>query len=239
MKEWFISRSGEKEGPFTAQEIGGFLADGQLNATEAFAWKEGMPDWKLIADSGVVAEAELSGYAPPQTVDSGSATGPKLIIPAASLQAGPTTAGNPYAPPQRGFLFSHEHAGPKSYRGIGRLAYSGLLVGIILGTYAVLVGITGTGSQGFASLFKLLGISGVAYVASLWVGAKRAQNLGMSGSAALWTLVPIMNVWISWRMFACPEGYHDSEQLDTAGKVLTGLQVTCIAVLIISEVLAA
>ena len=47
------------------------------------------------------------------------------------------------------------------------------------------------------------------FAACLFVAYQRVKNLGMSGWALLWTLVPFMNVWIGWRMIACPAGYED------------------------------
>lgn len=65
--------------------------------------------------------------------------------------------------------------------------------------------------------------------ASLFLGVKRVTNLGMSGWAVLWSLVPFMNIWIHWRMMACPAGYEDHRTLDTAGKVISGLWIAVLA----------
>lgn len=37
------------------------------------------------------------------------------------------------------------------------------------------------------------------------------------------TFVPFMNIWITWRMFACPSGYDDHRTLDTPAKVISGI----------------
>lgn len=34
-----------------------------------------------------------------------------------------------------------------------------------------------------------------------------------------------MNIWIHWRLMACPAGYEAHRTLDTAGKVITGLGI--------------
>jgi uncharacterized membrane protein YhaH (DUF805 family) len=68
-------------------------------------------------------------------------------------------------------------------------------------------------------------VAAIGGIVGFYIGVKRVQNLGMSGWAILWMMVPIMNIWIGWRMFACPPGYHDHKQLDTAGKVLTGVLI--------------
>jgi uncharacterized membrane protein YhaH (DUF805 family) len=69
-------------------------------------------------------------------------------------------------------------------------------------------------------------------IATLYVGAQRTKNLGMSGAAILWTFVPIMNLWIGWRMIACPEGYEDHRTLDVPGKVISGLWIGMIVLAI-------
>jgi hypothetical protein len=60
----------------------------------------------------------------------------------------------------------------------------------------------------------------------------------MSGWAMLWSLVPIMNLWIGWRMIACPAGYEDHRQLDTAAKVITGIWVGSVVLSIILNIFA-
>ncbi len=41
---WFIVRNGQQDGPFTPQDIGGFIALGEVTP-ETYAWREGFADW--------------------------------------------------------------------------------------------------------------------------------------------------------------------------------------------------
>ncbi|MGE9267068.1 MAG: DUF4339 domain-containing protein, partial [Verrucomicrobiales bacterium] len=59
MNEWYISKGNGQEGPLTAKQIGALLEQGELRATEHHAWKEGMPEWKSIAESGVLTEISM------------------------------------------------------------------------------------------------------------------------------------------------------------------------------------
>lgn len=235
MSEWYLSRSGEQEGPFTAAQIGEFLSSGQLRASEAHAWKEGMAEWKTIAESGVLAEAAMSGTgAAARTVPTPSAQ------PVQQAQAGLSAAAplNPYtAPSVTQAAVVQPEVG--RYPGFGRLAYVGmqiLLMIVLLVLVFIASAVTGQDLQGagIATLLVLL----VSTAGGIYIGLKRVQNLGMSGWAILWSFVPIMNIWIGWRALACPEGYEDHRQLDTAGKVITGLWIALIALAVLGNIVA-
>ena len=57
------------------------------------------------------------------------------------------------------------------------------------------------------------------------VTVKRFQNLAMSGWWWLGLGVPILQIWLYYRLFACPPGYAFTKKLDVAGKILTTLYV--------------
>lgn len=213
----------------TAQQVGAMLASGELKASESLAWRQGMDDWQRLADSGVLAEASLAstGGAP------AAIPRPSLSpAPASVAQPNPQAAMNPYTAPVAANTITPDYAQPLEYPGIGRLAYVGLQIGMTIAAYIMLfVVVIGAGAldSGGGAFAGLMLVMVLAAVAGIYIGVKRVQNLGMSGWAILWSLVPIMSVWISWRMFACPAGYDDHKQLDTAGKVLTGILIGLIA----------
>ncbi|MGB1129666.1 MAG: GYF domain-containing protein [Haloferula sp.] len=243
MSEWFISRNGEQEGPLTAQKVGEMLASGELKASEALAWKEGMSDWTKLAESGVLAEASMSAMTRPDGLAVPSAVQRETVAPATVSQPQVQPAGtvNPYSSPETTISYDQGYEAALEYPGIGRLAYFLLQLVLSVVAYALLfMFILGTaGSSDFASLYAIfIGVMLVAGAGGLWIGIKRVQNLGMSGWAVLWSLVPIMSIWIGWRMFACPSGYHDHKQLDTAGKVLTGIMIGLIVLSIVLNIAA-
>ena len=238
MSDWYIARGGAQEGPLTAQQIGDMLAKGELRAGETHAWKEGLADWKPLAESGVLAEASMSQVAP-------SIAASPVMAPSAVQQPRPIAqpaAVNPYAAPAANHGISTSFERPLEYPGIGRLAYFGLQFALAIVVYAILfLVILGSGSvnsfEGVIPGFLLVMVFGVT--AGIFIGVKRVQNLGMSSWAILWNFVPIISVWISWRMFACPAGYEQHRQLDTAGKVLTWLLVGFFILAVVGNIFVA
>lgn len=244
MSEWFIARGGAQEGPLTAQQISDMLAKGELRAGEAHAWKEGLPDWKPLAESGVLAEASMSQPAQAATPAPTMAASPAMA-PQAAQQPRPVTqpaAVNPYTGPAANHGVSNSFEQPLEYPGIGRLAYFGLQFVLTIVLYAVLfLVIMGAGAvesiEAVIPGFLILMVIGL--VGGLFIAVKRVQNIGMSGWAVLWSLVPIISIWISWRMIACPAGYEHHRQLDTAGKVISGLMIGLFALGIVANIFVA
>ena len=49
---------------------------------------------------------------------------------------------------------------------------------------------------------------------------RRLINLGLSGWWSLGYFVPLLNLWLGYRCFACPGGYAYHKKLDAAGVFL-------------------
>jgi uncharacterized membrane protein YhaH (DUF805 family) len=60
----------------------------------------------------------------------------------------------------------------------------------------------------------------IPFVFSIAITLKRFENLAMSGAWFFGLIVPILNWWIGYRLFACPPGYGFTKKLDRIGKVL-------------------
>jgi len=72
-------------------------------------------------------------------------------------------------------------------------------------------------------------LPGAVYqILAIWVTAKRLQNQGYSGWWVLGLIVPILNIAVSVKCIAAPEGYADHKTLDTSGKVVVGLLLAAI-----------
>lgn len=165
-------------------------------------------------------------------------TEPKEVVP----QVGAAAGVDPYQPPTKLEIHPSLHAEVIAYPGIGRLAYFLLQMGISVVTYGLLfVGIAVTDGAGGMKGLVAVGMIAiiVGSIIGLYIGVKRVQNLGMSGWAILWSFVPIMSVWIGWRMYACPAGYDEHRELDLAGKILTWGMVGMIALGVVANVIAA
>lgn len=261
MSEWFIAHAGERKGPISAKEVTDLLSKGEIHAHETLAWKEGMGDWKKLAESGLLAEASMAGTAqrapepdalplPTAIAEPNQFSQPQAPSPFAPPEENPSAAVNPYSAPSSIQVQSNDYQVAGQYPGIGRLVYFCLQFGIAIVSYVllfVLIFASFTASSGSSSslssavatgLFIFFAVMAISMVGYIWIGVKRVQNLGMSGWAVLWSLVPIINIWIAWRMFACPAGYHDHKQLDTAGKVMTGLFIAFFALSLLMNIAA-
>lgn len=203
----------------TAADVSRHVAAGTYRSSD-FAWKDGMAEWVAISDSGVLAEAGQAGSS-------------RAPIPGAATVVAQAATSNPYAPSGSSLPVGATSAVAMEYPGIGRLQYFlypiglGFAAAILFGILGVVGSAMGGSGEGATIVVGILGI--LIYVAALVCGlmisVKRLQNLGMSGWMLLLYMVPILNIWISWRMTACPAGYDHHRQLDTAGKVITWLMV--------------
>ena len=68
--------------------------------------------------------------------------------------------------------------------------------------------------------------------------AKRLQNQGHSGWWVLGLIVPILNIAVSVKCIAAPEGYADHKTLDTSGKIVVGLLLAAIVLTVAAIALA-
>jgi hypothetical protein len=85
-----------------------------------------------------------------------------------------------------------------------------------------------------------LGILIFVWIVVIGYGLNRLVNLGMSRWWYLGNLVPILNLWVSYRMFVCPAGYAVHKKLDGAGVALAILYwlMVLLAVLMVASVIA-
>lgn len=61
----------------------------------------------------------------------------------------------------------------------------------------------------------------IPFLIVIVVTVKRFQNLAMNGAWTLgWLFVPFLNIWLQYRLFACPPGYAYTKKLDGIGKFL-------------------
>ena len=66
-------------------------------------------------------------------------------------------------------------------------------------------------------IFPLAGLLALATV------VKRFRNVGMSGWWLFGLVVPVLNLWLGYRLLACPAGYSTRRKLDVAGKLVAVL----------------
>lgn len=86
-----------------------------------------------------------------------------------------------------------------------------LMVALIMG----LATVAETAGEQIAAFLPLLFLAPI--IVAFVVTVKRFQNLAMSGWWILGLMVPILQWWLSYRLFACPPGYAYTKRLDGLG----------------------
>lgn len=220
---WYFSKDGQQEGPVTAGQIVALVNTSNLDPATTHVWREGLPDWIPLDQSPVFDEAPSIPAPVIAPVRAVTPVSPYTVSPAA------LAASRAKRPDM-----------PLEYPGIGRLAYFLASAGFAIVFYAIFVlmffAALGTESGAGMAIGMLLVVL-LFVAASLFIGVKRITNLGMSGWAVLWSFVPFMNIWIHWRMMACPPGYEDHRTLDTAGKVISGICVAILALALLAPLI--
>jgi hypothetical protein len=61
------------------------------------------------------------------------------------------------------------------------------------------------------------GLSLIPLLVIIFISLNRLVNLGMSRWWFLGNIVPLLNLWVGYRCFACPSGYAYHKKLDGAG----------------------
>lgn len=74
----------------------------------------------------------------------------------------------------------------------------------------------------------------VPAVFSIYFSVRRYVNLGMSGWWIFGNLVPLLNLWLGYRCFACPAGYAFQKKLDGPGIFLAIVYWLLVAIAVVS-----
>ncbi|MEO5715908.1 MAG: GYF domain-containing protein [Luteolibacter sp.] len=193
---WFYSHEGERIGPVTFTDLQIKAKEGGLNPRLDLVWKHGMDQW--------MAAGEIEGLFERREPEKKEDLAPPS---------------DPYSPPEDESV--EERMGREgNWPGTRR---RGFLAAMII------FPILWTAAFGFAApiLDAQFGphIMGVVQMAAPLVpllvliifGVKRFANLGMSGAWILGFLVPLLNLWVGFRCFACPAGYGYHKKLDGIG----------------------
>ena len=208
--QWhYTDKKGKQQGPASTAELKELISNGSLSGG-SMVWKDGMADWQTVAQIDDLKPKETKSSPPP--VDDYIAK----------------KASNPYATPtDPGSLYSIDY----EPGGIGRFAFVFSI--LVLGFLLIFIAVTGTpilatviGNAQIAAL--LLGIGFTAFM--LWPYGLRLKNTGMNPWAALLTLVPFINIYITLRCLAFPKGYAITKKLDIPGKIISFFYVLLIII---------
>ena len=196
---WFYSRDGEKRGPVSFTELRAKAKDASLNPRLDLVWTKGMDEWKPAGD----VEGLFKRHAALQPPE----------IPAPGLAA------DAYQPPP-GESVEDQMVKQGNWPGARRRSYLiAILVFPLLWGFALAAGAGFLTTQFGQEIMKFAtpGLSLIPLLVIIFIALKRLVNLGMSRWWFLGNLVPLLNLWVGYRCFACPGGYAYHKKLDGAG----------------------
>lgn len=128
---------------------------------------------------------------------------------------------NPYSAPRSSTTpRRRSSAAAQSYPGIGRLHY--FLISLGLNILAII---------------PILGMI-IALVGGIYIVVQRLKNIGYTPWLAILAFIPIANIWLGFVCIACPEGYADYKELDTAGKIIAGVFIGIFVLAMVALVFA-
>ena len=201
---WYFSVAGQQQGPVTLAELKSKAAGGALNPRHDLVWKQGMKDWQPAGEVEGIFERRAVAETPP------------ALSPAAATPASP----DPYAPPETDGTDAEalQHA---NWPGARRRSYILMAIVVpILWQIGVMVAVPLMAIDPGITALAVFGTMLFVVVFAIWFGLQRLTNVGMSRWWYLGNLVPFLNLWIGFRMLACPAGYAYHKKLDGAGIAL-------------------
>lgn len=211
---WFYTREGERIGPITFSDLQIKAKESGLNPRLDMVWTQGMAEWKPAGEIDGLFERR-NAPEPPESLapiaEPNHTQEPDYVAEAMSGESGWPGAR------RRGYLFS--------------IFIFPLLWYIVLGMSAALIE-----KQFGGELMKVITLIAtfVPMVVLVYFAIQRFANLGMSRWWFLAHLVPILNIWTSYRCFACPAGYAYHKKLDGIGVFLAIVYWLSLVLLVLS-----
>lgn len=196
---WFYTIEGEKIGPVTLTDLRVKAQGGTLNPRLDMVWCAGMADWKPAGEIDGLFERRKNQEA-------------KENLPAAA---------DPYQSPQESM--DDPMREPEDWPGARRRSYLiatilfpvvwPFVISMCIAFFTQQLGSHITDVIMQAAMFLPL-------VVAIWYCLGRLVNLGMSRWWFFGNFVPFLNIWVGYRLFACPAGYAYHKKLDGPGIVL-------------------
>ena len=150
----------------------------------------------------------------------------------------PVSEQNPFSVPSTFGETAVEPISQQVFGGIGRLAYFGYsFLNSFLSQVLTLAVVAALPAE--AAPIALLIVAGLSIGAGIAIVLLRLKNLGYSGWWLLSLIVPILNIVVTVRLIAAPEGYAIHKTLDTPGRVIVGLLIGIFLLLVAFVVFAA
>lgn len=204
---WFILHDGERFGPYNLEELKQGVEAHEINPRLDMAWKEGLADWipagevPGLFEKKVTKEQEQKKDSKKEKKESKASD--SAFSEFEEGDDGPTGSDEEgeWEGVSRGGYFFFRFMFPFVWW--GGLAYGAkMLPGVLPEDIVPVVVLC------LALLPVLLYIVAVL---------KRFQNLAMSRLWIFGILVPLLNMWLGYRLFACPPGYAEHKRLGGLG----------------------
>lgn len=191
---WFYTREGEKIGPVSLTDLRIAAQEGRLNPRLDMVWTKGMDTWLPAGEIDGLFERRADAVEEK----------PAAVVPGTQ----------PHEPQEI------ELDKDSGWPGAGRAVY--ILVPVVFSL------LWGAGLVfGLPLLKPQVGPEAFTWIALLapWVPSlvvlslilSRFRNLGMSRWWILGMFVPLLNLWVGYRLFACPPGYPWHKKMDGVG----------------------
>ncbi len=214
LKPWFITKEGERCGPYSLEELKAKVELHELNPRLDMAWKDGMEDWipmgevEGLFEKNTTAESLEKKDHKDQKINSKKKEERETKSAFGESEFEDEPSNNPedeeWEGASRGGFFFFIYIFPIIW--LVGLSYASKMMGGILGEDLVPV-VTGC----LALLPLLTGIFAIL---------QRFQNLTMSRWWFFGLFAPLLNFWLGYRLFACPPGYAEHKKLGALGWIL-------------------
>lgn len=204
-KTWFILHDGERFGPFSMDDLKLGVETHEINPRLDMAWQEGMDDWIIAGEIEGLFEKNTKAEAV-EKKDMARPTSNESTLKASEFEdeSPDDDDDGEWEGVSRGGFFFFCYIFPIIWM-VGLFYGSKMLKGFVGDDIMPLV-------VGCLSLLPFL----IAIFAIL----QRFQNLAMSRLWFFGLLVPLLNLWLGYRLFACPPGYAERKKLGFLGWIL-------------------
>lgn len=205
--KWFYTHEGERLGPVAFSELQKMAREAGLNPRLDMAWKQGMTEWK--------AAGEINGL-----FEKGDA--PESQKSLTSPAGGTSKASKAEIPDHEDSVaevMSHEVDWPGARR--RSILFMTFIFPLVWGGIYGLIA-SFLGPQLGPEIMEYIGLAAALLpsILVIYFLLMRLVNLGMSRWWFLGAFIPLLNLWLGYRCFACPPGYAYHKKLDGAGIAL-------------------
>jgi hypothetical protein len=203
---WFILHEDLRYGPFTAEQLREGALDHELHPRYDMAWQEGMDDWIPVGEVEGLFE-KTGGSEAEQKQDQKNKKNEEKAAPFGENDTDDDSDDieeEEWSGSSRGGYIFFIYIFPILW--FAGLAYGSKLLPEILGENLIpwVVG----------------GLALLPIFTSIIAILQRLDNLAMGRKWFLGLFVPLVNIWLGYRLFACPPGYAEHKKLGWIGWIL-------------------